>query len=103
MAVISGLLAANFQYYKKPEPLWISLKWNALLTGVNVFMIGNLLYDQYQAENMPAEMAKIYESGCFDERGFSKVQFMEFWNLGRPRVFPSGSEICRDGREMNKL
>jgi hypothetical protein len=66
-------------------------------------MITQILLERHRANNMSPELQKIYDDGEFDERGFSKVQFLKLFNNGRRMVFSTNEIICREGKEMNKL
>jgi hypothetical protein len=81
LAISSGILATTFQYYR-PVPLWVPIRWNVLLLAINGYMVTELLIERHRAENMPPDMKRLYDSGGFDERGFSKVQFMKFFEHG---------------------
>lgn len=59
--------------------------------------------DRHRANNMPLDRKKLYDSGGFDERGFSKVQFMKFFDHGNRKVFSRGELITQQNREMDKL
>lgn len=102
LAMASGVCNIVFQYYR-PQPLWLPLKWNALLLLINGYMVTALLIERYEADHMPPEMETLYNCGGFDERGFSKVQFMNFFGLGRGRVFARKDFITHEGKEMDKL
>jgi len=69
---------------------------------VNVSMIGSLLIEKHEAENMPAENKQMYDSGEFDKRGFSKVHFRKFFENGQLRVF-NRELLTQENREMDKL
>ena len=70
--------------------------------AINAFMVTNMLMERHSANNMPLDKKRLYESGAFDERGFSKVQFKKFFENGHPRVF-SKELICQENREIDKL
>lgn len=100
-AVSGTLFITAFQYYR-PQPLWLPMKWNALFLSVNLYMIAILLKEQYAADNLPREMNDLYAKGEFEERGFSKVQFMKFFELGVKQVFED-EHITLEGKNMDKL
>eukprot|EP00581_Thalassiosira_minuscula_P008414 CAMPEP_0183709670 /NCGR_PEP_ID=MMETSP0737-20130205/5669_1 /TAXON_ID=385413 /ORGANISM="Thalassiosira miniscula, Strain CCMP1093" /LENGTH=201 /DNA_ID=CAMNT_0025937831 /DNA_START=220 /DNA_END=821 /DNA_ORIENTATION=+ len=101
LAVCSGIMHSSFSYFR-PQPIWVSLYWSALLMTVNVSMIGSLLIEKHEAENMPAENKQMYDSGEFDKRGFSKVHFRKFFENGQLRVF-NRELLTQENREMDKL
>jgi hypothetical protein len=43
------------------------------------------------------------DAGEFDERGFSKVQFMNLFELGKRREFSNKSLITKRSKYMDKL
>ena len=92
----------TFQYFR-PQPLWIPIRWGCLLFCINGIMIAQLLLERHRANNMSPELLKIYREGRFDERGFSKVQFVKFFSQARRTVFVANEMICQEGKEMNKL
>ena len=102
LAMSSGVLAMSFQYFR-PQPLWIPIRWGCLILCINGCMITQLLFERHRANHMPPELKKIYDEGSFDERGFSKVQFMKFFKHARRTVFVGKEMISQEGREMNKL
>jgi len=102
LAMSSGVLAMSFQYFR-PQPLWIPIRWGCLILCINGCMITQLLFERHRANHMPPELKKIYDEGSFDERGFSKVQFMKFFKHARRTVFVGKEIISQEGREMNKL
>jgi len=101
LAIASGVLFTSFNYFQ-PKPLWVPIKWNALLMTVNVYMVTALLLEKHNAENMPPERKRLYEDGSFDKRGFSKVQFMKLFDVGRLRVFDQ-ELMSQENRELDKL
>ena len=66
-------------------------------------MIAQLLLERHRANHMSPELLKIYREGRFDERGFSKVQFVKLFTHARRTVFVANEMICQEGKEMNKL
>ena len=79
------------------------MKWNAFFCSINVVMMGVLLKEVYDAENLPDEMRELYVNGKFDERGFSKVHFMKLFAQGHERVFPKGEHMTTKGQTLDKL
>lgn len=70
--------------------------------GINGYMIAGLLMERRRANNMPPEKKQLYDAGEFDERGFSKVQFMKFFKHGSRKVFDK-EMISRENRVIDKL
>eukprot|EP00581_Thalassiosira_minuscula_P008128 CAMPEP_0183705560 /NCGR_PEP_ID=MMETSP0737-20130205/2611_1 /TAXON_ID=385413 /ORGANISM="Thalassiosira miniscula, Strain CCMP1093" /LENGTH=330 /DNA_ID=CAMNT_0025932729 /DNA_START=125 /DNA_END=1118 /DNA_ORIENTATION=- len=101
LAISSSMMTTSFNYFR-PHPLWFPIKWHALLITINAFMVGSLLQEKYEADNMPPEKKRLYDSGEFDDRGFSKVQFKKFFEYGRPRVL-NQELITQENREIEKL
>ena len=71
--------------------------------AINSYMVANLLLERHRAENLPYDKKRLYDLGDFDERGFSKVQFMKFFELGTRRVFSGKEFISQENREIDKL
>lgn len=102
LAISSSLLSIVFQYYR-PQPQWIPIRWGFVILGINGYMITQLMIDRHKANHMSPQLQKIYDDGGFDERGFSKIQFMKFFQQSRRVVFTNNEVISQEGREMNKL
>lgn len=102
LAISSSLLSIIFQYYR-PQPLWIPIRWGFVILGINGYMITQLLIERHKANHLSPQLQKIYDEGGFDERGFSKIQFMKFFEQSRRVVFTNNELISQEGREMNKL
>ncbi|KAL7500302.1 hypothetical protein ACHAWT_008245, partial [Skeletonema menzelii] len=102
LAMSSGALGISFQYFR-PQPLWIPIRWGCLLLCINGYMVAQLLLERHRANRMPPELQKIYDDGSFDEKGFSKVQFLKFFNQARRTVFLKNEMISQEGRKMDKL
>lgn len=66
-------LSIIFQYYRE-KPLWIPIRWNTLFLLINVFMIGLLLKEEHDANNIPAEKKALYDG--FARKGMNPVDFM---------------------------
>ena len=102
LAISSGVLSITFQYFR-PQPLWIPIGWSAILLCINGYMVTQLLIERHKANHLSPQLQKIYDEGGFDERGFSKIQFMKFFEQSRRVVFTNNEMISQEGREMNKL
>ena len=102
LAISSSLLSIVFQYYR-PQPLWIPIRWGVVILGINGYMITQLMIERHKANHLSPQLQKIYDEGRFDERGFSKIQFMKFFEHSRRVVFTNNELISQEGREMNKL
>jgi hypothetical protein len=98
----SEIFSIAFQYYQT-QPLWIPIGWSFVFLCVNGFMVTQLLLEEQKADKMSPQLQKIYDNGKFDERGFSKVQFVKFFEEGRRVVFVKNEMITQEGRKMNKL
>ena len=56
LALTSSCFLGAFQYWR-PLPLYPQImKWNAFFCSINVVMMGVLLKEMYDAENLPDEM-----------------------------------------------
>ena len=95
-------LSILFQYYRA-IPLWIPIRWNVLLLGINTVMSFNLIYERNRANNMGKDLEKIYEDGLFHARGFSKVEFLRLFEKAQLVVLKPGERLAEDGKENRKL
>lgn len=95
-------LSIIFQYYRA-IPLWIPIRWNTLLLGINTVMIASLLIEQQQADNMSPTLEIIYREGCFEKRGFSKVEFLRLFDKAKQVSFQRGTKLASDGEENKTL
>jgi len=100
MASIS--LSIVFQYYRA-IPLWIPIRWNTLLLGINTVMTASLILERTRADNMPADMENIYLEGHFEKRGFSKVEFLRLFEKATKVHVTKGAMLARDGQENKTL
>ena len=95
-------LSIMFQYYRA-IPLWIPIRWNTLLLGINSFMTGSLVLERQRANNMPQGMESIYRDGYFEKRGFSKVEFMRLFAVAKKVSLKQDTCLARDGHVNEKL
>ena len=102
LATASTLLSIAFQFYRA-SPLWIPIRWNFLLLGINSVMISNLLVEYHRAHHMPAELKALFREANFEKRGFSPVEFNKLFRAGKQKRYPKGTVLTRDGKENNKL
>ena len=95
-------LSIVFQYYRD-IPLWIPIRWNVLLLCINAAMATTLILERRRAEQMSPELARLYQLGHFENRGFSRVEFCKLFDVGTKVKLKSGDTIARDGVENVKL
>lgn len=95
-------LSIVFQYYRA-IPLWIPIRWNVLLLGINTVMTLNLVFERNRADNMGKELEKIYGEGLFQARGFSKVEFLRLFEKAQVVTLKPGEKLAEDGKENRKL
>ena len=95
-------LSIVFQYYRA-IPLWIPIRWNILLLGINTVMTMNLIYERTRADNMGTELETIYKEGLFQARGFSKVEFLRLFEKAEKVTMKAGERLTQDGKENRKL
>ena len=68
----SGMvLSMIFQYYRA-IPLWIPIRWNFLFLLINATMIGLLLKEEADADNMSRDEMSLY-SAVFEKRGIDMI------------------------------
>ena len=91
-----------FQYYRA-VPLWIPLKWNALLLIINGTMATALYLERRRADEMGPDLERLYEQGWFRKRGFSRVEFCRLLSQSRPRQLREGDVIAREGKPNDAL
>jgi hypothetical protein len=95
-------LSIIFQYYRA-IPLWIPIRWNALLLGINTVMTVSLMLERQRADNMPPVMEVIYREGCFEKRGFNKVEFIRLFSVAKKIILKPGTRLASDGKENTRL
>jgi len=95
-------LSILFQYYRA-VPLWIPIRWNVLLLGINTFMTVSLILEERRADEMPPAMEDIYREGHFKARGFSRVEFMRLFARAERVSLKRGTTLARDHQVNNKL
>lgn len=95
-------LSIVFQYYRA-VPLWIPIRWNALLLGINAFMTASLIVEERRASEMPPAMEGIYKEGHFRARGFSRVEFVRLFARAQRIELKQGTTLARDCQVNNKL
>ena len=95
-------LSIIFQYYRA-IPLWIPIRWNALLLGINTVMTVSLILERQRANNMPSNMEVIYREGNFETRGFSKVEFLRLFAVAEKVSLKRDMKLVRDGHVNKKL
>jgi CRP-like cAMP-binding protein len=102
LAAASVALSILFQYYRA-APLWIPIRWNALLLAVKTAMLTALVLERRRANSMPPELEDLYSSGHFEKRGFSRVEFMRLFGRGRERSVKANEFLTREGQVNTKL
>ena len=90
------LCGAVFQYYRTPV-VDNRYRWQLLLFGINAYMAFNLYVERHLAENMNDELKQLYESGDFERRGFSKVEFCKLFTCATRKTIPKGKTLIRQG------
>lgn len=95
-------LSVAFQYYRA-IPLWIPIRWNVLLLGINTVMTVSLMMERARAERMNEEWETIYKEGLFETRGFSKVEFLRLFETAELVVAKPGERLAEDGKVNRKL
>jgi hypothetical protein len=101
--VMGGIsLSIIFQYYRA-VPMWIPIRWNFLLLGINAAMVTSLVLERRKANRMPKELEELYMNAHFENRGFSRVESCGMFELGKKTRLKAGDVIARDGQENTKL
>jgi hypothetical protein len=95
-------LSIIFQYYRA-VPLWIPIRWNFLLLGINAAMVTSLVLEHRKANRMPKDLEELYKNAHFENRGFSRVEFCGMFELGKKTRLKAGDVIARDGQENTTL
>lgn len=65
-------------------------------------MLSTLLYERHKANNLPDDMEQLYENGEFDQRGFDRVLFMKFFEVGH-RVVMTDGMITKEDHHVDQL
>jgi Popeye protein conserved region len=95
-------LSILFQYYRA-MPLWIPIRWNALLLAINTVMTASLIAERRRADNMPKDLEEIYHNGLFETRGFNKVEFVRLFDKASQLTFKKGEKLATDGHSNRRL
>ena len=95
------ILNILFQYYRA-TPLWIPLRWNFLFLLINSAMIGISLKERNEAEYVPEEMKRLYDT-VFKKLGMSKVDFMHMMKCAKMEKVEKGEFLVRRGGERDSL
>ena len=90
------LLALVFQYYRK-APLWISIRWSFFLLLINSYMATELYLERKRANEMSEDLEALYRDGFFEVRGFSKVEFLRFYDLATTVSLPANHVMVKQG------
>ena len=101
-AIIATLLSLSFQYYRK-VPLWIPIRWNTVLLLLNGTMVTKLIMEEQRASQMSPELENLYTKGKFQERGFSKVEFLRFYELAETVTLPKGHVLVKEDQAKDSL
>jgi len=102
VSLVATSLALLFQYYRK-IPLWIPIRWNLVLVAINATMVTKLHLERQRADAMTPVMQKLYENGHFEQRGFSKVEFLRLYELAQVVELPPGSVVVKKGQAKESL
>lgn len=65
-------------------------------------MLTNLLLEKERANRLPEELEALYHSGQFEKRGFDKVNFMKFFELGHKEVVVNDT-MTKQGEVVEEL
>lgn len=101
-AIAATLLSLCFQYYR-PTPLWIPIRWNAVLLAINMTMVTTLYLERQRANHMDPKMEQLFVDGKFQKRGFSRVEFLRLFNLAETVTLPPGHVLIEQGQVKRSL
>jgi len=101
-AISATLLVLTYQYYRK-VPLWIPIRWNFVLLLLNITMVSQLVIERQRARQMAPELERLYAQGKFQERGFSRVEFLRLYELAETVTLPAGHVLVEEGRAKDSL
>ena len=102
LATGSISLSIIFQYYR-PQPLWIPIRWNALLLAINTIMMSNMVIERYQANHMSSNLQKIYNESHFEQRGFNRIEFHKLFRMGRQAKYSKNEFLTLHGERNHRL
>ena len=102
LAIASQALAICFQYFR-PVSLWIPIRWNILLLGINTTMATRLIWERRRAERMSPAQEMIFKAGMFEKRGFNRVEFLRLMELATNVSFEAGHVVAKEGEVKTAL
>ncbi|CAJ1947853.1 unnamed protein product [Cylindrotheca closterium] len=102
VSLVATSLALVFQYYRK-IPLWIPIRWNLVLVLINGAMVTKLHLERQRADSMTPTMQELFEKGHFQQRGFSKVEFLRLYELAQVVKVPPGTVVVKKGQAKHSL
>ena len=95
------IMSILFQYYRE-KPLWIPIKWNMLFLFINGIMIGLILKEQFDAENIPLEHKLVYEKK-FQDQLMAPVDFKKLMAISTRRELKRGDKIVCENKVNNNI
>lgn len=98
----SGItLSIIFQYYRE-IPLWIPIRWNTFFLLINAVMIGILLKEQSDANNITADERYLYDK-CFKHKGMSQVDFLHLISMAKRLDAEKGTKLVQQDKKNTRV
>ncbi|MDP3920729.1 MAG: cyclic nucleotide-binding domain-containing protein [Candidatus Omnitrophota bacterium] len=99
LAILASLSMITFNYLVPETPLWVMVRWNAVMLLINVAQIVILVHERRGAQ-MNEEEKELYTT-LF--RNMSPVEFMKLIRLGDWDRVPRGRVVLREGDKVDHL
>ena len=103
MSAIGGIsFHLLFQYYRL-QPLWIPIGWNSGSLFINLYLLGSLLKESNDADNLPEEQKQLFTS-LFKDVGEMKMEDMlHLMMIANREEFKPGTKFLSVGKRRNHL
>lgn len=99
---VSGItLSILFQYYRE-IPLWIPIRWNTLFLLINVVMIGMLIKESRDADNLADEEKKLYKE-LFKHKGMKQVDFHHLISQAKKLEAKKGEKLVEENKKNTRV
>ena len=99
IACLASVCILTFNFFVLPAPLWVIVRWNAVMLVINLVQMIILVHDRRDTQ-MNEEEAEIH-STVF--KNLSPVEFKKLLRLGVRRDVPAEKLLVREGEKMENL
>lgn len=93
---VAGSTAMLFFTYYHPHGriLWLPFQWNVAFIAVNLYRIGRVHFDKYQAKQLSPELLRLHDRSFYL---MSPVDFYKLMRIATIRDYKKGQLIVRQG------